>query len=247
MDLTILTCNFNTPDLIINLLKSLKLTSSEIPKVLVMDTSSEPENEISNHFKEVLFDRAGHIGHGLAVNKGFNMIKTRYILLVDSDILFLKDIIPLYNKFKSSGLSLMGKVVGDCGGKSLYPRVEPWFCFVDISKLRENNINFFDPVRTKDSRLTGNKIYDIGSTMFEDVLGHDLLVGDCDVEHIYFRHYGGMSWRTQSYNPNDVDTDIDFGGTHPNRQLYDAGILVRNLYTKDIEYLKHIDIRNTFI
>jgi glycosyltransferase involved in cell wall biosynthesis len=246
MDLTILTCNFNTPDLIINLLKSLKLTSSEIPKVLVMDTSSEPDKEISNHFNEVCFNKAGCIGHGLAVNEGFDMIETRYILLVDSDILFLKDFMPLYVKFKSSGLSLMGKVVEDCGGKSLHPRIEPWFCFIDLFKLKENNIKFFDPIRTKNSRIIGKKIYDIGSTMFEDVCKFDLSVGDCDVENKYFRHYGGMSWRTQTYNPNDIDTDIDFGGTHPNKQLYEAGILVRNEYTRDIEYLKNIDIRNTF-
>ena len=247
MDLTITTCNYNTPDLIINLLKSLKLTSSNIPQVLIMDTSSEPDKEISNHFNKLRYYKAGSLSHGLAVNKSFDMIKTRYVLLVDSDILFLKDFSSLFEKFKTGEFSLMGKVVGDCGGKALYPRVEPWFCFMDLFKLKKHSIKFFDPVRTKKSRESGHIIYDIGSTMFEDILKFDLKIGDCDVENKYFKHYGGMSWRTQSYDPNNIDTDIDFGGTHPNTRLYEAGIIIRDQYNRDTEYLKNVSIEDTFL
>jgi GT2 family glycosyltransferase len=41
MDITILTCNYNTPKLIVNMLKSVKQTCSEIPNLVVMNTSTE--------------------------------------------------------------------------------------------------------------------------------------------------------------------------------------------------------------
>ena len=245
MDLTLVSCNFNTPNLILNLLKSLKLTSSEIPKVLIINTSTIEECELTLKENAIPYYNAKGYSHGDAVNIAFEKIKTRYILLVDSDVLFLKDFKPVFEKFKSSGLTLMGKVVGDCAGKFLYPRVEPWYCFMDLEQLKYHNITFFDTDKTKKSKNT-DRVYDVGSTMFEDVTNKDLLIGDVDLENNYFKHYGGMSWRMQRYNPDDVDTDIDFGGTHPHKQLWDIGMRVKHQYDQDVVYLNDITIKNIF-
>jgi len=245
MDLTLLSCNFNTPNLILNLLKSLKLTSSETPEVLIINTSTVEECELPLQLDGIPYYNAKGYSHGDAVNLAFEKIKSRYILLVDSDVLFLKDFKPVFEKFKSSGVALMGKVVGDCAGKSLYPRVEPWYCFIDLGQLKDHNITFFDSDKAQKSKNM-DRIYDVGSTMFEDVTNKDLLIGDVDLENKYFRHYGGMSWRMQKYNPNDVDTDIDFGGTHPHKQLWDIGMRVKHQYDQDVVYLNNIDIKNTF-
>jgi hypothetical protein len=173
--------------------------------------------------------------HGEAVNEAFNLVKTRYILLVDSDILFLKDIRGPFEKFKDGGFALMGEVVGDRGGKSLYPRVNPWFCFMDLDQLKNNNIQFYDHHRTK--VLKSEKIYDIGSTMFEDVIKAGLTVADVKLEGKYFKHYEGMSWRVQKYNPDNGDTDVDIGGTHDNKALYEYGLKVWEQYKRDTENL----------
>ena len=53
------------------------------------------------------------------------------------------------------------------------------------------------------------------------------------LEGIYFKHYEGMSWRVQRYNPNFEDTDVDIGGTHPNKLLYDLGNRVKRNYISD--------------
>ncbi len=243
MDLTLLTCNYNTPELIVNLLRSVKETCSELPKVVVMNTSTESSTLLDDN-SIPYFNYRGGI-HGEAVNLGLKKVKTRYVLLVDSDIIFLQDYKKAFEKFKSSRLTLMGKVVGDCAGKSLYTRVEPWFCFIDLDALKSFKIDFFDRIRSKNSK-SESKVYDIGSTMFEDVTDKGLLVGDVDLENKYFKHYGGMSWRAQKYDPSQGDTDIDFGGTHPHKGLYDYSQVIKQSYIKETQFLSDVNITGIF-
>lgn len=224
-DLSIVVCNHDTPDLIINLVKSIKQTSNKITNILVVDTGKWPMLQSGNMWLP-------NTSHGDAVNEVFKTIQTKYILLVDSDVLFLRDINTVFEKFIEGGFALMGEVVGDRGGKSLYPRVNPWFCFVDLEQLQEHDIKFYDHYRTKE--LKSEKIYDIGSTMFEDVINAGLTVADVKMEGKYFKHYEGMSWRVQKYNPDNGDTDIDIGGTHDNKALYEYGLKVREQYERDM-------------
>jgi hypothetical protein len=153
--------------------------------------------------------------HGQGINEAIKLCKTDYALLVDTDIIFLKDHTNIFEQFKKLDLTLMGKITGDRGGKQLYRRVNPWHCFLNVKHIKEKNITFFDEKRMKDSFNT-KCIYDIGSTFFEDVKNAKLRVGEVDVEGIYFLHFEGMSWYKNKFNPQDKDTGIDFGGTHNN-------------------------------
>jgi len=246
MDLTLITCNYNTPDLIIKLLQSVKKTSSQIPNVIVINTSTEEESDkILSDYNIPYYNLKGGT-HGEAVNLAFEKVKTKYILLVDSDVILLKDFFPVFEKFKSQNLTLMGKVVENIGGKNLHSRVQPWYCFLNYHKLKENNIEFFDKERVKQSREENIKIYDVGSTMFEDIQKADLLIGDVDLENKYFKHYVGMSWYCQKYNPLDGDNDIDFGGTHPHEIFWSVGQQIRTQYNIDTEFLKDINIKSVF-
>ena len=246
MDLTLITCNYNTHKQIVRLLQSVKQTSSQLPKVIVMNTSTEPESDkILSDYNIPYYNFRGG-SHGESVNLAFKKVKTRYVLLVDSDVIFLKDFLPVFEKFKSSNLALMGKVVGSVAGKNLYERVEPWYCFIDFEKLKNNKIDFFDRERVKKSKEDNIKVYDVGSTMFEDIQKLNMLIGDVDLENKYFKHYGGMSWHCQKYNSDDKDTDIDFGGTHPHELLWTIGQQRKIHYNIETEYLKDIDIKSVF-
>lgn len=246
MDLTLITCNYNTPNLIIKLLQSVKHTSSQLPNVIVMNTSTaEDSDKILSENNIPYFNFKG-ASHGEAVDSAFEKVKTQYVLLVDSDVIFLKDFLPVFEKFKSSNLTLMGKVIGNVAGKNLYERVEPWYCFIHYEKLKNNKIIFFDKERVKKSKENNMKVYDVGSTMFEDVQKADLLIGNVDLENKYFKHYGGMSWHCQKYNSLEEDTDIDFGGTHPHEILWNIGQQRKNQYDIETEYLKNIDIKSLF-
>ena len=236
MELTILTCNHDTPDITRKMIKSFVLTNINIsPDFLVMDTSYY--NGQLDSFVETIASIVDvpDTSHGNAVNLAFDYINSKYILLVDSDVLFLKDITKTFEKFKESGAVLMGEVVGDRGGKKLHPRVNPWFCFMDLETLKNHNIKFYDHHRTKE--IKSDRIYDIGSTMFEDVVNAGLTIADVKMEGKYFKHYEGMSWRVQKYNPNQPDTDIDVGGTHPNKALYEYGLMIQKQYEEDTKNL----------
>lgn len=235
MELSVLTCNYNTPEITKNLFKSIERSGNVFAKKYVVDTSEEYGRlELYPNVIEMAYPGKSH---GYAVNYAMEHINDEYVLLVDSDVLFFKDISKVFEKFVENDLTLMGDVMGDRGGKRLHPRVAPWFCLMNFKKLKEHNIKFFDPERTKNSKESGDVIYDVGSTMFEDVIKHDLKVGDVKLEGKYFRHYEGMSWRTKKYDPNSPDTDIDFGGTHNNKALYEYGLLVENQYKLDVEKL----------
>ena len=232
--LSILTCNYNTPDITKNMLRSLDRTSTCISdRVYVMDTSPI-SGKLSHHLlTDVVIQNLPDYSHGKAVNYALNFIESDHILLIDSDVIFYKDITPIYEKFKEGGYTLLGNVSGDRGGKSLYPRVDPWFCFINRRHLVENGILFFDEERTLKSK-NKDRIYDVGSTMFEDVLNANLKIANFNAENKYFKHYEGMSWRVQKYNPHTGDTDIDIGGTHDNISLYEYGLMIQDQYNKDL-------------
>lgn len=234
-NLTILTCNYNTPFLIKNLIKSIKKTQKILPdEILVVNTGHDDPYEDFNTDSLSLYLQGR--SHGEASNIVLRWsISNRYALLVDSDVLFLKDISKPFQIFKDGGYALMGEVVGDRGGKKLHPRVNPWFCFMDLKQLKQHNIQFYDHHRTKE--IKSDKIYDIGSTMYEDVINAGLTIAHAKMEGKYFKHYEGMSWRVQKYDPDNGDTDIDIGGTHDNIQLYELGLRVREQYEQDVKKL----------
>lgn len=237
-DLTLLTCNFNTPYLIDGLLKSLIKTASDLPNILVMDTSIENSQVVPDYIPSFRFSGGTH---GEAVNLAFKKIKTRYVLLVDSDILFLQDYKKPFEVFKKEGAVAMGNIVGDVAGKSLYPRIEPWYCFLDLSVLNHFKISFFDAVRTSNSK-NSNRVYDIGSTMFEDLNNRGMKMIDVNLEGKYFKHYGGMSWHIFKFDPTQKDTDVDFGGTHPNQALYSHGRSILERYKLDMSIYNDVDV-----
>ena len=246
-NLSILVANFNTNQETPNMLKSLVKVSESVPKVVVMNTSTIDECELPLQIDAIpYFNYRGGI-HGEAINLGLRKVNTRYVLLVDSDIIFLKNPTPAFEKFKESGCALMGKVVGDCAGKNLYPRVEPWCCFIDTHQLKQHKIEFFDRDRhMKRHTEEVDRIYDVGSTMFEDCQKAGLSIADASMEGKYFKHYGGMSWHVNKYNKNEKDTDVDFGGTHPNMMLYTHGCKVKHRYDEDTKDLKSVNITGVF-
>jgi glycosyltransferase involved in cell wall biosynthesis len=230
---------YNTPFLISPLFKSFdKCHPNTKFKKIVVNTSdredliSECEDALSSVNLNTIIRLPGK-SHGEAVNIGLSLANTKHVLLVDSDIIFYKNFIPILKRMIDGDFVLGGEVVGNRGGKNLHPRVQPWYCYINLDFIKSNNINFVDIERTRKSKEHGHKIYDIGSTMFEDVINCGGKIANFSVEGNYFKHYEGMSWHSQKFNPNDVDTDIDFSGTHPHKVLYDIGTRTKEIYLKD--------------
>lgn len=245
-NLTLITCSYNTPGVTLTMLKSWMAIHNCTQKLVLIDNSTNQDTRGLLYNHKVPYTSVEGGTHGDGINKALDLCKTKYALLVDTDVIFLKNHSDIFEQFKAMDLTLMGKVEGDRGGKSIYNRVNPWHCFINVENLKKHNIKFFDEQRMKDSFMT-KKIYDIGSTVFEDVRKAKLKIGDIDLHNQYYIHFEGMSWYKNKYDPSKEDTGIDFGGTHNNPylvQAYDHKLVQFNQYK---EQFKDIKISNKFI
>ena len=245
-DLTLITCSYNTPLITLTMLKSWMAVHNKTQRLVLVDNSTDQLTRGLLHDNKIPYTCSPGNTHGQGVNEALKLCKTKYALLVDTDIIFLKDHTSIFNQFKEMDLTVMGKVEGDRGGKSIYNRVNPWHCFINIEKLKEHNIIFFDEQRMKDSFKT-DKIYDIGSTFFEDIKKAGLKIGNVDLENTHYQHLEGMSWYNNKFDPSKEDTGIDFGGTHNNPGFVQAHNYKLSIFNNIKKQYDDIKITNKFI
>jgi len=215
-------------------------------RLVICDNSTNNETKnLLNKYKIPHISRFD-MSHGNGVNEALKLCKTKYALLVDTDVIFLKDHNDIFQQFKNMDLAVMGKVEGDRGGKSIYNRVNPWHCFINIEKINQHNITFFNEVRMKAS-FKANKIYDIGSTFLEDIKSCGLKIGNVDLDGKYYIHFEGMSWYKNKFDCTKEDTGIDFGGTHNNTAYIDAYEQKYKTFQTIKQQYKDIELTDRFI
>lgn len=213
-NITLVSCNYGTPRLIEAMLKSWVATNSELGnKCLIMENSVDDDSIPFLESNKIPYVRNRGSVHYRGVEAALHLVNTRYMLLVDSDVLFVKSVKPCIDMFINEGARLAGKVEASRGGHNLHPRVHPWFCFIDVDFIRENSINFVDMKRViatgstgfyknmPIAQMSGNMKYDVGATMCEDVLRAGGLVHNFSPENEAFFHLEGMSWRGDSEIP----------------------------------------------
>jgi len=214
-DLTLMVCSFNTPQHVITLLRSFVHTHSDGPFNLIVC-----ENSTNNETRQLLeendiryIDNPGGT-HSKSVDKLLDSCQTQYALLVDSDIVFLQPIDKILETMKANKATLLGEIQADRGGYRLYPRVAPWFCFIDVNNVKEKKITFHDQVRIDRTNSkyfyqtvplnphinNTNPFYDVGATFYEDINKAKLKILDAKGIRKYFSHYEGGSWRRTSGN-----------------------------------------------
>ena len=127
--------------------------------------------------------------------------RTRYALLVDTDIVFRRSVLGPLDALRRHDLALLGEVCGDRGGFRLHPRVHPWFCLIDIDRIHANGIGFHDDERIRATGSEGffgnvplaastrERLYDVGATFYEDIDRAGLRIGDAELEPTFFCHY----------------------------------------------------------
>jgi hypothetical protein len=248
---TLITCNYNTPEVLLTMLKSFVPWYDTSTELLIIDNSTDLKtSKILNDNNIKFYPNYGNC-HGNGVNKALEICKTKYALLVDTDIIFNANLDDFIDICEKCSLTLFGTYQGsECAGKQLYPRINPWFCFINVENIRKFQIKFFDEERTKASFKT-DKLYDVGSTFFEDIKKHELnfaILKDV-IAKDYYAHFSGLSWNKQKYNPNNPDThtlDWDINATHNNTAIYNAGLAKEQHYLKVIENFKNVSLKNKF-
>jgi len=240
-DITLATCSYNTPDVTLTMLKSF-FKFHDQTSVLVCDNSTNDDTSKLLQDHRVNFIKNKNGLHAPSVDILIDNCKTKYMLLVDTDIIFLKAHEDIFNQFKLMDLTLMGEICGDRGGKRLHNRVHPWHCFIDIEKIKNKNIKFFDIDRHQNNKT--DKTYDVGATFFEDIRKNNLKIGNVNLQDVYFKHYEGMSWRVLKYGNKDGNIDLDPSATHNNSELLKYGKFIERVYQDQIEIYKNIKINS---
>jgi hypothetical protein len=238
-NLTLGTCSFNTPSITLTMLKSF-FKHHDKCEVLICDNSTNDETALLlDTYKIPYTTNTGQL-HSPSVDILLQNCKTDYLLLVDTDIIFLKNHKLIFDQIKKMDLTLAGEICGDRGGKKLHKRVHPWHCFINVKHIKNNNIKFHDPKRLS-SKHTGI-IYDVGASFFEDIKNAKLKIGDMRLQDSYYKHYEGMSWRTLKFGATEGNIDTDRNATHNNQSLYEYGKLIEEMYKIEIETYKNIPL-----
>jgi hypothetical protein len=237
-DITLAACSFNTPDVTVTMLKSFFKYHNQTC-VLICDNSTNDDTSklLEEHNVRFIKNRNGL--HAPSVDILLDKCQTKYMLLVDTDIIFLKNHDDIFNQFKNFDLTLMGEICGDRGGKRLHNRVHPWHCFINAEHIKNNNIKFYDYDRL--IKRDSSPIYDVGASFFEDIKTKKLKIADVKLENNFYKHYEGMSWRTLRFGSTDGNIDIDKHATHSNLEMYKYGKYVEDSYKPEIH--KHRDIK----
>jgi len=238
-NITIASCSYNTPDVTITMLKSF-FKYHDSTNVLVC------ENSINNNTTKLLVENdipyiqnTGGL-HAPSVDLLIENCKTDFMLLVDTDIIFLKNHQDQFDIVQQMDLTLLGEICGDRGGKSLHNRVHPWHCFINVKNIKDNNIKFYDYDRQV--KRDGGKIYDVGASFFEDIRNAKLKIGNVKLQDTYYKHYEGMSWRVLKYGETEGNIDVDSNATHNNIELYKYGKLIERMYHFEIATHKNVKI-----
>lgn len=212
-DITLVSCNYNTPEQIKTLLKSWAFHNSDVSReCLIMEHSSNEESIPFFVDNSIPYIRNKGSVHYRGVEAALHLVNTRYMLLVDSDVVFNKSIRSVIDGYVADSINLAGLVEGDRGGYYLYRRIHPWYCFIDVEFVRNHSIRFVDMNRVRGTRSEGFyqnvpvtqyewiRKYDVGATFLEDAMKYGARVLNQNLEGDYFTHYEGMSWRNQSGN-----------------------------------------------
>jgi hypothetical protein len=234
-NLTLISCSYNTPDVTITMLRSF-FTYHGKTEVLIIDNSTNNDTEELLESYNIPFIRNKGGLHIQSVDTLLSNVKTKYALLVDTDIIFYKDHTPIFNKFKEMELTMLGEICGDRGGKKIHNRVHPWHCFLDIETIKQHKIKFYNPEKQFSK---SDKIYDVGCTFFEDIKNCNLKIGDIKLEGSYYKHYEGMSWRTKRYGSSDGDIDHSSDAVHNNIALYNYGLYIEQIYSEETKKFKN--------
>jgi hypothetical protein len=233
-NLTLISCSYNTPEVTMGMLKTFTWLHPTHKDILICDNSTNDETEKLLKEAKIPHIRTAGGLHAPSVDILLENCRTKYALLVDTDIIFKAPHDEILQNIIFNNMHITGEHQGDRGGKQLYDRIAPWWCFIDVEEIKKHGIKFFDRERMSKNATSARK-YDVGSTFFQDIKNKKLRIGLFNGVGNYYIHYEGMSWHSGKYDPLKPDGDIDLNSsdTHNQRAYYEHGQRVYRNYMFD--------------
>lgn len=194
-------CHYKNAEMTTMSVKTLLKTNPWVKKVLLVDTSEEQDAPVDLDKRVQIVPLKGAV-HANGVQKALDWAKSKlyagckkgkdkWVLLLDSDVLFDHDVSGIIKKAQDDGNVLVGHEHpkrNNIYGMLVLPRIHPAFCLMNISWLLRNDIPFTDWKRIKPLNMAPlsnkpgdwdvkkvhdeglDRLYDVGGTMYEDVL-----------------------------------------------------------------------------
>lgn len=213
--LTIITCSYNYPELLKNLINSInKQYINYRPNIIVCE-NSDNENSFKENIKYLESQNCqwvrgdwcgGSMGrsHASGVRKLIPMIKTKWAILLDTDIELLKpvnDLIKLCEKRNAIIAGLRG-----IREKNHIDRIHPWFMLFNAEIVQKENFYFNSDYKEEIEKINPlfeenkGKIYDVGCRFLEEIQYKKYKVMSINNwakgwnESPWFKHWEGLSW-----------------------------------------------------
>ena len=209
-NLTLLSANFNQPELTLAMLKSLtKATGLPIPVVIIdnstkyfLPTYNTPVFRVidNTNFKITPDHHQNSHNHSHSLEYAFSTINTRYVLLCDNDILFkpaIKDVLLQ----EDDQFDAWGQTVVD--GDIPPTRLLPYCCIIDLFKKKADNIAYYDPSRLMLFHHPGARGHysymDTGCSFLQDIERKNWRIHRTDIGQ-YIEHLKGVSYNGMDYH-----------------------------------------------
>ena len=239
-DLTLVTCNWNQQPCVELLLKSYVKHhyTGEPLKLMLVDNASTDGSQDWLYENGIPFVRSeSNVGHENALNAIYNDIKTKYIILNDTDVEYHANVFGYLEKMKDNCISV-GELIDNNYMNDIHikDRISPWFWMYDISEMHKAGIKYFRDPAEEDWTLDVAswqwlKMKELGYTNFNIPRKHwnqDNEVVSMPYEK--FEHIGKVSWNLEN---------------HGDRY---SEVMRRRQYVKErIELYKNIDLKGKFI
>jgi hypothetical protein len=247
-NVTLVTCSYNTPEVTLKMLASFSKYHPDCKHVYISENSTNTKTtDLLDKYSIPYVCRPGST-HTDAVDEILPKVKTKYALLVDTDIIFYKNVEPIYQIMRRHNVAALGETCADRGGYHLHTRIHPWFMWIDIEQINRHGIRFKDQKRiieTGSEKFYGNNPlmlendgrtkYDVGSTFYEDIKKAGLNIYSYKADPQYFKHYEGMSWHKDcgelGLQLMGIKTDLQY--------KKDTENIVINTYLENREWYTH--------
>lgn len=215
-DITLVSVNWNQqPALKLMLYTYVKCHYKDAPLnlVLVDNGSTDGSVEWLKQSGIPFISLPQNIGHEQAINLIYPMIKTRFALICDTDVMFRDNVYEAHINDLRNETCLVGDyITGDQLNAPVKPRVGAWFFMYDIGYMREQGVYTF--------RASNDWSYDVGSWMTEKILETGEIIKHTprlnkDIDRDLFGmdygthvHFGKVSWDLQKHGDRTDEVNI---------------------------------------
>ena len=148
------------------------------------------------------YDKTGSIGHARTIQQFIDRHKDiSNLLLIESDVVLLKDVDFLDDSVIAAGQTTFGKNFMHEKIPYTIFKIQPWFLYLNVQMMRKLHITFFDSNLQKLPFPEYGIMHDTGSHFMEEIAKRNLQIKNVDIDRymIHFQHMSSLDKSSREY------------------------------------------------